>query len=714
MTTRRTSEILERTEVICLVVLIVATPTVFLRNTFSTFDVPQVTVLWLSAMTLGFLVLVRRLLFERDATLPRVVMVAAAVFLVSLGLNVAFSPQPWVALTGLPVRSAGALTYGLCLLVLYSVYSIVTRRGPVMIVTAFVVAHAFVSGYALLQAYGGDPYQWGEGELWVGPVFSTLGNPNFSAAYLALTLPFVALMSLGFTNSRGVRMLCGAILGATTVALSYLGSFQGDVAALASVAVVVHWAWYRDRDGRLLATVLAAPAALVIVGVPLLFQQPSRTVLVALVACLAVAAWLSAKWDLRHPVLDDPVAIGWARRRIVLVSSSVVVVVAAITLVAGGRIVDELRAGLGQRVEFWRISLAIFREHPVVGTGLETYSGYFTSHRSISHAVKWEPVLADSPHSVPLGLLSGGGLLLATSYALLVGLVGWFGYRAVSRTGGRTRLLVMAVLMAWVAYQVQSLVSIDMPGLISTQWIFGGVLLAIGGLVEDGADTRETESTPLAHRALLNRVALWRWFAVSLATVVWFVSLGPVTAPFRADLAAGQAQQALDRGDVQTGGELLLRAIELQPRRSLYADGMALVYSESDLYELAYEESARSAYLQPGNPYAAVQAGRAAVRIGQLESALSWFERAAVDGPHEAGVLVDAASFNAAIGRTDRSTELLMEFESIRSLNDDAWMGVWEIYVSLGNLEAAERAYACGPGLGGTPEVRYAACWPDG
>ena len=106
MTARRTSAILERTEVICLVVLIVATPTVFLRNTFSTFDVPQVTILWLAAMTMGLVAVARRLVFGPDAALPRPVMVAAAVLLVSLGLNVALSPQPWVAFTGLPVRGA--------------------------------------------------------------------------------------------------------------------------------------------------------------------------------------------------------------------------------------------------------------------------------------------------------------------------------------------------------------------------------------------------------------------------------------------------------------------------------------------------------------------------------------------------------------------------------------------------------------------------------
>jgi hypothetical protein len=522
-----------------------------------------------------------------------------------------------------------------------------------------------------------------------------------------VTLPLVTWLAFGSTCGRGTRVFGGALLGATTVALSYLDSFQGDLAALVSLAVAANWAWYRVRSGRLVATAVAAPATLAIVGVPLLLQEPGRAVLVALVACLAVTGWLSLEWDQRHPPLVDPVAIGWNRRRVVLASSSAVVAVAVTVLVAGSRIADELRSGLGQRVEFWRTSLSIFREHPILGTGLETYPAYFTLHRPISHAVEWEFVLSDSPHSVPLGLLSGGGLLVAGTYAALVGLIGWIGYRAVCRTGGSARMVTVAILAAWVAYQVQSLVSMDMPGLIATQWIFGGVLLAMDVKAGAGTDTRVADRVLRTHGAMTDRVPWGQWLGVCLATVAWLVSLGPVTAPFRADLAAGRAQKALDKGDIQAGGSHLLRSIELQPRRSLYADGMALVYSESDLHDLSYEEFARSADLQPGNPFAAVQAAQAAILIGQIDPAAAWYQRAVVDGPHQAGILSDAAAFNAAIGRVERSTGLLASFEALDSPNTSAWQVAKETYVRLGDIGSADRATLCAT-------AGQVGCWPAG
>lgn len=268
-------------------------------------------------------------------------------------------------------------------------------------------------------------------------------------------------------------------------------------------------------------------------------------------------------------------------------------------------------------------------------------------------------------------------------------------------------MVTVALLAAWVAYQVQSLVSMDMPGLIATQWIFGGALLAMDVEARAGTDTRVADRVLRTHGAMMGRVPWGQWLGVCLATVLWLVSLGPVTAPFRADLAAGRAQKALDKGDVQAGGTHLLQSIELQPRRSLYADGMALVYSESDLHDLSYEELARSADLQPGNPFAAVQAAQAAIRIGQIDPAAAWYQRAVVDGPHQAEILAGAAAFNAVIGRVERSTELLASFEALDSPNTSAWQVAAETYVGLGDIGSADRAALCSTD-------GQVGCWPAG
>jgi predicted Zn-dependent protease len=182
---------------------------------------------------------------------------------------------------------------------------------------------------------------------------------------------------------------------------------------------------------------------------------------------------------------------------------------------------------------------------------------------------------------------------------------------------------------------------------------------------------------------------------------------GSLTAPLRADLSAFQAQEAFGRSDLQAAGDELLDAIRHQPRNGFYAEGMAIVYGDSGLYELEFSERVRSANLRPGNPFAAVVAAESAVRIGRLSDAEAWIERAVSIEPHGAKVLVDSAAVLVDIGRIDRALGLLEVFDSLRSSDIYRWKTVADIHRALGNAEAVERALLClRPGQEG--------CWPAG
>jgi hypothetical protein len=642
-----------------------------------------------------------------------VLTVASVAFLFALVLTSVLSDQPWVAFTGLTVRGAGAITYGLCLVLMHSVYQLGRRRSLRPVVSAFVVAHALVVIYALLQAYGLDPFSW---SFYVGPVFSTLGNPNFSAGCIGLTLPLVTWVAFGSRFPVVLRVIGGAGVGASSVALAYLNSFQGDVAALAAIAVLGQWAWQRGRRDRLATVAIVLPVAAVITGVPLMLDTPAKGTLLSLTVVSGACAGLGTWWD-RHSSVEaeavdedavvEPETVTFFGGPLWHRSILVLAVMAAGVVLFGSRVLDQLGSGLEQRFAFWRTSLSIFASSPIVGTGLETYSAQFTAHRPLSHAMEYEFVLSDSPHSVPLGLLSGGGLLLALTYLATMTVIFWAGLRAVRYADGSERSLYVAVLAAWVAYQVQSSVSIDMPGLIYTQWVLGGILLA-GGMAGGRLRPVLPWVSGKVRLPSVQRDRRWRTVGLALPVVgVLVLLLGPLTAPLRADLAAYRAQKALDRTDFQTAGDELLRAIDLQPRNGLYAEGMALVYAESGLLDLAYEERVRSARLRPGNPYSALVAARAAIGMGHLEVAEYWLERAVSVEPNGAEILTDVALVLADIGRQDKALQLIDSFESLRSPNTSAWRTVMEVHHAVGNEIAAERARLCSTG-------GQEGCWEEG
>ena len=648
----------DRFLLVLLVILIVGVPTVFLRTTFTTFDIPQLTLLWVLAVSVAIIRVYRAVVSGVVERGPRVLTVASVAFLFALVLTSVLSDQPWVAFTGLTVRGAGAITYGLCLVLMHSVYQLGRRRSLRPVVSAFVVAHALVVIYALLQAYGLDPFSW---SFYVGPVFSTLGNPNFSAGCIGLTLPLVTWVAFGSRFPVVLRVIGGAGVGASSVALAYLNSFQGDVAALAAIAVLGQWAWQRGRRDRLATVAIVLPVAAVITGVPLMLDTPAKGTLLSLTVVSGACAGLGTWWD-RHSSVEaeavdedavvEPETVTFFGGPLWLRSTLTLAAVAAGAVLFGSRVIDQLGSGLEQRIAFWRTSLSIFASSPIVGTGLETYPAHFTAHRPMSHAVQYEFVLSDSPHSVPLGLLSGGGLVLAAAYAVLMAVVIGAGVRAIRRTGGPERLLYSAVLASWVAYHVQSSVSMDMPGLIYTQWVLGGVLLAAGTVAGQKQSILPWALGRVRSPSLRRRDLRRRAVVLALPVVgVLVLLLGPLTAPLRADLTAYRAQQALDRADYQAAGDEMLRAIDLQPRNGFYAEGMALVYAESGLLDLAYEEHVRSARLRPGNPYVAVQAARAAIVVNRLDVAREWYEQVLLDDPNGGSTHVEATQFLSELGR---------------------------------------------------------------
>ena len=699
-----------------LMALIVGVPTVFLRTTFSTFDIPQLVTLWVLAVGVVLIGLYRVIISGVIERGPTLLTVTSAGFLGALVLTSVLSSQPWVAFTGLTVRGAGAVTYGLCLALLHAAYRLGRRQSLEPIVLAFCGAHGIVAAYALLQAYESDPFTWGAGILYVGPVFSTLGNPNFSSGYLGLTLPLLVWLAFGSKNHLGIRVGAGAGIGASLVALNYLNSFQGDVSALAAIAVLGHWVWLRDRSNRLAAAAIVLPVVTAVSLVPLTMDSPPFGLLVGLVAITATTSGLGSWWDRRNlgsgeadrqvPRLVRAIA-SLTRRKPWTRPATVFLLLAAGAAVFGRRILEQLESGLEQRVAFWKTSLSIFISNPITGTGLETYRSHFTSHRPLDHAIQHEFVLSDSPHSVPLGLLSGGGLLLAITYAALMVVVFWVGVRAVRQAVGSERLFYGAVLAGWIGYHVQSSVSMDMPGLIHTQWLLGGILLAGGAPGRSPRRVFPWAQTAVPRPRSVHRAQLHWWGPlVVTAPLLLLLSLllAPLTAPLRADLAAYKAQQALDQLDFQTAGDELLRAIELQPRNFMYADGMALVYQESGLYDLALSEMDRSAQLQPGNGYQALAVAEAAVSLGRPTEAANWSEHALVYAPNGASVLARSAAVLSKAGRVDRAKILLAEFELLQSTNLGAWLKASEAYRALGRHQKALRTDVCS-------EYLQVGCW---
>lgn len=129
------------------------------------------------------------------------------------------------------------------------------------------------------------------------------------------------------------------------------------------------------------------------------------------------------------------------------------------------------------RGHMWRVGLQIFMHNPINGTGLDTYKYYEEKYRSQeSIALYGAGPHADASHNIFIDLAYGGGLILLLSYLFFLGVTLYFIKNYLKRI--RTFDPVFASLFGcWIAYQAQSVISINQLGLSVWGFVFNGALI---------------------------------------------------------------------------------------------------------------------------------------------------------------------------------------------------------------------------------------------
>ena len=146
---------------------------------------------------------------------------------------------------------------------------------------------------------------------------------------------------------------------------------------------------------------------------------------------------------------------------------------------------SPFRTGTFQdRSYYWITGLRIFRHHPILGTGPDTYYANYPRFRLPADGAKLGLTITDKPHNIFVEYASNSGILGLGSYLALLGLTLWYGYRRIRDLQGTTRLLLAAFMTTLVAYMVNGFFSIDVPPIAVMGWV---ALAGIATLADPGA-----------------------------------------------------------------------------------------------------------------------------------------------------------------------------------------------------------------------------------
>ncbi len=246
------------------------------------------------------------------------------------------------------------------------------------------------------------------------PIVGTLGNPNFTSAHLGIA----ALASLALMLG-GVSFGVGALLG-FNILLSLFVIYQSD------------------SSQGLLVFALGA----------------------------GVLGYL--RFLRRNLILGSIYLFGFAST----------IVVGVIGILNKGPLASYLyQDSVTYRGDYWRAGWKMTVENPLFGVGLDSYGDWYRFYRNEAAALRRGPdVTSNSAHNVFLDISSNGGFLLLLTYLLIIGLIFRSAVRIVIRSN-EYDAIGAGLVVSWLAYLIQSVISINQLGLAILGWVLGGAII---------------------------------------------------------------------------------------------------------------------------------------------------------------------------------------------------------------------------------------------
>jgi O-antigen ligase len=125
---------------------------------------------------------------------------------------------------------------------------------------------------------------------------------------------------------------------------------------------------------------------------------------------------------------------------------------------------------------YWQAGMNMIIEKPIFGIGFDGFGDWYRRSRSELSAMPGFNSTSNSAHNIPLDIGSSGGIPLLILYLLILVLA----FKAMIKVVKRAQDLdpfFASIVAAWVAYQTQSLISINQLGLGVWGWSLSGLLI---------------------------------------------------------------------------------------------------------------------------------------------------------------------------------------------------------------------------------------------
>lgn len=282
------------------------------------------------------------------------------------------------------------------------------------IAIVLITCGALTTAYGLLQISGNDFVSWNNP---YNKIIGFLGNPNFASSFL------------GMSSMVGVALLIG----------STLKIYQ-----------------------RLLVLVY------LIVAFFLIFKSDSIQGVVIFALSSVIILYLFIRYNSKISNIFNHVLVG---------VTTILGIFVVLGILNKGPLASYLYAtSVRQRGFYWDAGFKMMNANPILGVGLDSYGDNYLKFRSVDAEFYSRVTQSNAAHNVFLDIGSNGGYPLFIIYIALIIFTFWKAVTAFKKLTTFDPFFV-AIFAVWVAYQAQSLISINQLGLAIWGWVLSGAII---------------------------------------------------------------------------------------------------------------------------------------------------------------------------------------------------------------------------------------------
>ncbi|MEA3355604.1 MAG: O-antigen ligase family protein [Patescibacteria group bacterium] len=484
------------------------------------------------------------------------------IFFISQAISTLFSIDPHTSIWGYYSRFHGGLISTICYLLLFFAYVSSDKDGPCQDLKLCISTAVIVSIYAILEHFGIDKNLWVQDVQ--NRVFSTLGQPNWLAAYLLTIIPISAYFSLK-------KPLYHLFTLTFFIALLFTKSRSGLLGF--GLAWSIYW--------------------LLILLKNKLKSFPIKPFITINLLILLAVAIIGTPWS--NPWFGTP------NLRTVLNPNVLNVIktsdLGPPTIQTGGSKSGDIRKVV------WQGAVNIWKKYPIFGSGVETFAYAYYNHRPIEHNLlsEWD-FLYNKAHNEFLNFLATTGAFGLFSYCLIIL---WFiiwSLRHIKSCPQSYSGLYIALLSSFLGLAVSNFFGFAVVPVALFFFLFPA--FSTRSVLEAKLQGRTfKDSSDISHPKKFSSKPL-KILPIILTLSISIFILRSIITMWQADRAFTLGKNYLNANQVPTGYAYLQKAVNMRPKeplfRSLYSEAsakMALLYEGNALQNQLIEESINNSNL---------------------------------------------------------------------------------------------------------------------